>query len=341
MAERGFGRRLGWLVGIVFILALLWLGYWYAANMFAERTIARFNGVPHNGQTVECTEPALSGFPLRLDFRCSKGTYSGPLERVTAALGGVAASAPLYWPGSVEATLDSPLVLNAPAHGIALSMTWSEGTATGSAGLNGLRSVGAAFTALSANNTGTVPGLPVKSLAADAASASISPAGGGAYTILASTRGMKLTRTDDSALPNIDADIGVTALNVGSGLGTDPVRSLIEWLRAGSSIRIDRLRIAAGGAILGANGTLSISNEGVLSGSVVLRFTNLEAFTALADQIKPGSGEHASQAMAAITALSVPVDTEDGPARQTTVSITDGLVWVGIIPVGAAPRIKL
>jgi hypothetical protein len=341
MAERRFGRRLGWLIGVVVVLALLWLGYWFAASTAAERAIASFNGVRHNGERVECSEPTLSGFPLRLDFRCAEGTYSGPLESVTAALGGVAVSAPLYWPGSIEATLDSPLVLNAPARGIALSTSWSEGTATASAGLSGLQSAGAAFTSLSADNAGTVPGLPVKSLAADAASASISPAGGGAYAILASTRAMKLTRTDDSALPNIDADVGITALNVGSGLGTDPLRTLVNWLRAGGSIKIDRLRLAAGGAILRANGTLSVSAEGLLSGSVVLRFINLAAFADLADQIKPGSRDHAAQAIAAITALSVPVQTEDGAARQTTVSIADGLVWVGIIPVGAAPRIKL
>ena len=341
MAKRGFAGWLGLIAGAIVVLGVLWVSYWYAANTFAERAIARLNGAPHDGQKIACTDPVLSGFPLRLDFRCAQGTYAGPADQVTAALGGIAATAPLYRPGTVEATLDAPFVVNAPDHGVALTTSWSAGTATASAGFGGLNGAGAAFTTLTADNAGTLPDIPVKSLAADAASASIAQAGGGAYTILASTRGLKLTRTDDSALPAIDADVDLTALNVGGGLGTNPARRLADWLRAGGSIKVERVRIAAGGAILAADGTLNVSKGGVLSGSLVLRFTNLDAFAMLADQIKPGSRKHAAQGIAAITALSVPVQTEDGPARQTTVSITDGLLWVGIIPVGVLPKVKL
>ncbi len=340
MAKRGTARWFAVIVGAIVVIALLWLGYWYAANTFAERAIARLNGEPHDGQKIACTNPALSGFPLRLDFRCAKGSYAGPGDLVTAALGGVAATAPLYRPGTVEATLDAPFVVNAPDRGVALTASWSLGTATASAGIGGLTGAGAAFTALTADNAGNLPDLPIKSVAADAASGSIAPADGGSYTILASAKALKLTRTDGSMLPVIDADADLTALNVGSGLGTNPARKFAEWLRAGGSIKIDRVRLAAGGAVLAADGTLSASKKGVLNGSVVLRFTNLDAFVDLAEQIKPGSRKHAEQGIAAITALSVPVQTEDGPARQTTVSITDGLIWVGIVPVGVMPRLR-
>ena len=339
MAKQRRGGALGLIVGAIVVLGFLWVGYWYAANTVAERAIAQLNGTSHNGRKIACADPTLSGFPLRLDFRCAQGTYAGPGDRVTAALGGIAATAPLYRPGIIEAKLDAPFVVNAPDHGLALTAAWSTGTATASAGLGGLTGAGAAFTSLTANNAGALPGLPLKSIAADAAGASIAPAGGGSYTILASAKGLRLMRTDDSALPVIDADANVTALNVGSALGTDPARRLADWLRAGGSIKIDRVRIAAGGAILGGDGTLNVSKAGILSGSLVLRFTNLDAFAALAEEIRPGSREHASQGIAAITALSVPVQTEDGPARQTTVSITDGLVWVGIVPVGVLPAV--
>jgi len=62
----------------------------------------------------------------------------------------------------------------------------------------------------------------------------------------------------------------------------------------------------------------------------------------LAEQIKPGSRDHAMTAVQAITALSVPVDTPDGPARQTTLSIINGVPVVGIVPVPIQlPRIRL
>jgi hypothetical protein len=33
----------------------------------------------------------------------------------------------------------------------------------------------------------------------------------------------------------------------------------------------------------------------------------------------------------------VPVETEDGPMRQTTLSFTDGVIWLGIFPLPIDP----
>jgi len=341
MAQRRGGRWLVVLAGLVAVLVLVWLGTWYGAHTLAERELARLTGSHASGQQITCTEPVLGGFPLRLDLTCTRSAYAGPADTFTAALGGWRATAPLYLPGTVEAEIDGPLVVNDPGRNVALTASWSQAHAKASAWISGLTGAGATFAALKAENTGTIPNLPISAASADTASAAIEPAGGGSYAFVGSAKNLKVTRSDGTDLPTLDADGKITALNVGAGLGTNPARTLDAWLKRGGSFKIDHVRLASGGAILSADGTMNVSAEGVLSGSVVLRFTNLDAFVSLAEQIKPGSRDKATTGMQAITALSVPVQTEDGPARQTTVSVTNGLVWVGLVPVGVLPRVRL
>jgi hypothetical protein len=342
MAMLRGGRLVGIVAAVVVVLVALWLGYWYAAHAMAEKALARLNGGERNGHEITCADPVLSGFPLRLDLNCSHGGYSALAESVTAALGGVRATAPLYRPGTVHADIDGPLTVNDPARNVALTASWSAATATASAWISGLTGIGATFTGLKAANAGGEASLPISAVSADTAGGGIEPAGGGSYLIVGNARNMTLTRGDGSLLPALDADAKITALNVGSGLGNDPARTLEAWLRRGGSFKIDNVRLAANGAVLSANGTLSVSKNGTLSGALVLRFTNLDAFVNLAEQIKPGSRDKATTGMQVITALSVPVDTPDGPARQTTLSIINGVPVVGVVPVPIKlPRIRL
>jgi hypothetical protein len=342
MAGRRRRGGLGWILGIVVVLGLAWVGYWYAAHYFAEKTIARLNAAPVNGKKIGCTDVVLEGFPLRLDFRCDRGTYAAAGDRITAELGGVDASAPLYWPGYVEANLTGPFVVNAPDLGVALTTSWSAGTANATAGIGGLQGAGASFVSLKADNTGALPGVPVKSASADIANASIAPAGGGSYAIKANAKRLALTRADGSALPDIDGDIAVTALNVGGSLGTDPARALLTWLRGSPAANVERLRIVMGGAIVAASGNLSVSPEGLLSGSILLRYNSIEALGNLIETLKPGTRDRqeVQLALQGLQMMSAPTAAEDGTALQTTISIKDGLVGVGIVPIGVLPALQ-
>jgi hypothetical protein len=78
----------------------------------------------------------------------------------------------------------------------------------------------------------------------------------------------------------------------------------------------------------------------ILSDPVQVRFRNVDAFARLAQSIRPGSGEQVTQALSILTAVTVPVNLPDGPARQTTLNIRNGIVAVGIIPVGTIPPLK-
>src|SRR6266702_4678373 len=123
--------------GVVIVLLVLWIGGWFAAVRVAEAALSRATSSPIGGISFACPDRSLSGFPLRIDLRCQRATASDAAAGLQASLGGFWASAPLYRPGFIEATLDGPLQLNAPARGVALTASWSAADATASAWLDG------------------------------------------------------------------------------------------------------------------------------------------------------------------------------------------------------------
>ena len=336
-------KRRGWLIGILVLIPVVWVGYWYAAQHIARAAIDRVTTGEVAGGRFACAGQSLGGFPLRLDFGCTRAAYGdgpqGTGEGLSAALGGLAASAPLYWPGYVQATLVSPFVVNAPALGIAITTAWTDASTSATAGIGGLKSAAATLHSLDFSSTGGAA-LPVKAVTADLAEATAAPAGGNAYRFSATAHQLKVVRADGSGIPAIDADAVITADNFGGSLGTDPAAALRAWARAGATAHVDRLRLAASNAIVNADGQLTLSAEGLLSGKLTVRLRNPDGLVALAEAIKPGASKDAAKILAVVTALTVPVDTPDGPARQTTVVIHNGLVAVGILPVGFIPAIR-
>ncbi len=334
----------GWLIGLLVLVPILWIGYWYAAQQIAQAAIERATTRPIAGGRFACTGQSLGGFPLRLDFGCAHAAYTdgpeGSAGRVSAALGGLQASAPLYRPGYVEATLASPFVIDMPPLGIAITTAWSSADTTATAGIDGLKSASATIHSLDFTSTGGTRAVPVKAMTASTAQMNIAPAADNAYRIAAAASDLQVVPLDGRTIPAIDGEATITALDFGASLGNDPGAALFRWLRAGGTARIDHLHLAAGNAVADAEGRLTIAPDGLLSGTLNVRFRNPSAFADLAESIRPGSRNDAAKVLAVMAALTVPVNTPDGPARQTTVVIKNGLVAVGILPVGVIPPLK-
>ncbi|HVY21704.1 MAG TPA: DUF2125 domain-containing protein [Bauldia sp.] len=320
------GRGTGWIVGILIILALAWVGYWYAARYAADTAIAKAAA-----RGIGCGDVAVGGFPFQLDVRCDHGAYAA--NGSTAGIGGFLAHAPLYTPGAINARLESPLTINLPQRNIALTATWTAGSANGGAWTDGVNAASAAFTTLKIENSGN---LPLATASADSASGALSPAGGGSYNLATSVHRLSLARQDGGAYPTLDLDLSAIARDVGA-LGTDPAKAFLAWLRNAPKVDINKLRVAANDAIISASGALSLSKDGLLNGNILLRYNSIDALANLIETLHPGTRDKYAAAFQGITAMSKPVQTEDGPALQTALTFTDGLIWLTVIPLPMQP----
>jgi hypothetical protein len=333
-------RRRRWpvyLIGFLVLLVVLWLGYWYGATRVAEAAINRAVAAPVAGISFGCPDRSLSGFPLRVDFRCQRATASDARGSLAAALGGFWASAPLYAPGYVTAVLDEPLVLDMPDRGVALTASWTHATASASAWLDGLKGGGAHFTAFSLENGGRSDVLPVKTLEAQTADVSLSPMGSADYRLTANADDVGVIRADGAPLPELDTRANIVAVGVGP-LGADPAAAFLRWARSAPSVKIDEFRLAIGDTIVSVTGQLSLSKDGLLNGSILFAYNSIDALGDLIDLFRPGSKTRYAEPLKIVNSLTRSVNTPDGVMRQTSLTFTDGAIWLSIIPlIGVDP----
>ena len=186
------------------------------------------------------------------------------------------------------------------------------------------------------DNAANGPSLPISALSADAATGGIDPTGN-SYTFRATATHLKLTRGDGAVYPEIDGEARVTAVDVGSSLGTNPVTTLRAWLRQGGTVTIDRFKVSATGAMVTLSGKLVLSSKGLLNGTLLVRYNSIDKLADLVETLRPGTRQKYQVAFDGLNAVTVAADTEDGPVRQTTVTFTDGVIWLGIFPLPVEP----
>ena len=337
-------RRRGplYLVAGLVLVALVWSGYWFATSRLASAAIEHAtSAVAASGRVIGCDGDALGGFPLRLDLSCQHATYDSSSEAMSAAIDMVAASAPLYRPGHVEATAGGPFVFDAPGLGIALSATWKRAIADIDAGIRGVTRAALELDGLKVVRTGDSARVPFIRLGADHARFAAVPGADGAYDFASAADGVQLVQRPNQNLPPFSTEARITALKFGPSLGRDPGRSFAAWLAAGGTMRVDQLSFTIGGTSIAANGTLSISKEGLLSGVLTLRFAGLAALPDLVDSVQPGSRKNVQNAVGILTAVTMPVPTAKGGLdRQTILFLHNGVVSVGIIPIARIGPLK-
>lgn len=340
--RRGRRRRGSGLIALVVSLAVIvvagLVGYWYLASYAANAALERASNADFASTRINCTDRRIEGFPFQLSLGC--GTISAARANLFGELAGLAADASLLAPGNVTAEFRSPLTLNAPDEGLALTASWSQANAAAAAWLDGLREVSAAFLALNIQ-TGANGPLPVASATAGSVEGSASPQDGDIYRFRAGAERLSVTSNGGLTLPEVDINLSLRALDFGTTLGTDPRETVLVWLRRGGTAEVERFRIGTGGATVSADGTLSLDADGLISGALTVRYTNLQALASLIETLRPDMVQQIEPALAMVTAMSVPVETEDGPGHQAPILIRDGVVAFGIIPFTTLPAVRL
>jgi hypothetical protein len=336
--RRSFASYLFWLV---ILLALLWLVYWWGAREIAAAVIDRVTTAANaRGYKIECTDPVDGGFPLSLDLRCTNASIDGGAEAVTASLDGVDATAPLYIPGRLTWNSEGPLSLDLPGDRLSLTAAWESSRTRVDAGIGGLSAVAARVDDLRLHIRPEARPIPFAGATADFADFALEPAAGSDYRLTAYGKALAPESEEGQHLPPIDLDADIAAVALGGSLGTDPRATIRAWIAKGGAIRIDKLLFTAGAVSTSTAGMLDMAPGGALSGTLKINITGLESLPDLAEVYRPGSREDVAQVVAAVTALTRPVETPAGPTRELQLTVRNNVVSLGIIPVGVIPPLS-
>jgi len=321
---------------VVGIVAALWAIYWYAANQASFAALRTALAVAAGPGDAKCTELTSQGFPLRLDVACRGLTLT---NGASFELPSLLATAPLYWPLSLESSASGPLIVRGgPDQSV--SVTWANATTRLRAGLGGLREAEAIVGGIDTSGVIDLPRLTISRISANKLEITAMPAEKGAYRAAFDATGIVLEASDKRPLPEIAAAGEVSLTDFGGSLGFDPRSAYRRWIRKGGAFHLDHLAVTAGPVTANATGDFTLSREGLLSGKIVLRFTGLEQLQQVLDAFLPES-RTATQLARVLLVVTRKVEREGNPARETTLNVSDGYVSFGIIPIATIPPIRL
>ena len=322
------------------ILVALWCGYWFASQQIAKAAAQRLaESVGAGGRLISCSEAGTGGFPLQLNLACSDATFSDAQAGTRLVLSNVSARAPLYWPGSVSAEIAGPFAIDYPMAGIALDADWTDAVARIEAGFSGLTEAAFSFEDLAVIARADGSTQPFSKLTAGSGKFVAEPKAEDAYHLYLNADAISLTTPDGRDLPILGAEIDVTALDFGSALGTDPGLAVRRWVANGGAMNLDKAAVILGDTTIEASGALSVGADGLVSGDLKVRFSELDALPAAVEEIQPGSSETIGPVLGAVTMMSAPVE-NDPNTRQMPVSIRNGTAMIGIVPIGTIPPLR-
>ncbi len=328
-------RGLTLLLSVLVLLALLWSGYWFAAYTVVSTFVAQSEAAPARAAALACEAPAYGGFPLSLAMDCGTLTAGGP--GFGARIDGLSASAPLYNPGRIDAEAAGPLRIESADFGIGILAAWEHATASARADLSGL--VRAASTATGLRVALSGPGAPVAGFAiGDWQGTLDQTAGETPGMILAfSSDDFRLAEGFGITLPPIDSAGRLTLVGAGPIAAPDLGVEISRWIARGGRIEVETLSFASGTVRLAVSGPLSLSRDGLLSGTLALQVFGTDGLAELIATILPRFRNEAANLASAVIALTQPVQTPSGPAQETRLTLRDGAVSVGFVPLFTLP----
>lgn len=330
-------RRLVW---SVLVLGLLWSAWWFGIGTALRTGIAGwFDARRAEGWQADLARPALTGFPARVGVVLDDIALADPGTGLAVRMDDLSLTAPAYWPADPRIDL--------PPTPITIATPQGRGTLQMAQGAIALDTY--AGTALALTSLGWTGG------AWNAA---------GPQGDLAQAAGLTLTMTH---VADTTYDIRVAAPGFAPGAALrGPLRVPAEWpvtfdaLTAQARLRFDvpwdrraledrrpqprAIQISSAEAVWGdlslrLAADLTVDAAGVPTGTVNLRAENWPVMLDLAEAagvIDPRLRAQAQQGLSRLARLSGSPDSLD-----VQLNLAHGMMAVGIIPVGPAPRLVI
>ncbi|GFE52189.1 hypothetical protein So717_39420 [Roseobacter cerasinus] len=332
-------RRILW---AAVVLALAWSGWWiWAANAVQVSTDAWFSDRRIEGWQADYGTLDVRGFPLRFDARMTLPALADPDTGIALSASGVDVAAPAWQPGQIAVVLpEDAITLSSPQARATLQVTAGrvalEVRPRQAMALEHLRLAAEAWSL--AAPQGVV--LQAEDLHASFVQSETEAL---RYTLTASARALQPGPVPRAALRVPDSwpvSFDSFALDMQLRFDRPWDRTAVEVARPQPRhIKLDLAEAIWGTLELRAAADLQIDAEGVPAGSLSLQARNWQDMLALAERAGVVHPTLTAQAQNVLQALARA--TGDPRAIDVTLTLRDGLVWLGFVPLGPAPRLIL
>lgn len=328
------------LIALVIVVAALWFGYWFIARAALERGVAdAFRNARAEGRVASYQTLGITGFPNRFDMTLDKVVLGAPVP----ALGGIAVwKAPLvqlialsYRPNRMIAVLPGTQVIDLPDQKITL------GAQQLAANLNLAADTALSFDSLAltgdkldlSSTSGWAARLRQGRIAANRLKQTDTYRVGLEALDLAPNPALRALVDPQGDLPAV---IGKLHLDGQLTLTAPLDRHAAQTRPQPVAIKLTDARLDWGQTQIRATGNLRRGPGGLAEGQLDLKITHWQPLLKIAEAdgvIDPGVVPTWRKALTALSAGSGTPDTVTLP-----LSFQGGMVSVGFLPLGPAPR---
>ncbi|WP_137132176.1 DUF2125 domain-containing protein [Rhizobium sp. FY34] len=317
-------------VGVTLVVGVYSAGWFYAASMLKEKTLALLGEQQQRGMTAQCVNAEYRGYPFRIGLFCEKIAVDDSKNGISASFGALRSAAQVYQPSHIVWELDSPAEART-SHGLTASSQWERLQSSLTTTISGIDRSATVIDQLRTNIVSTKTSQAFDILVNQA---EIHLRQNGADLDAALT----LEDTDISAhglpqlMPRFTATANVTLANKATLLdGRDASRGVY-----GLQGEVRKLDLDLGnGQLVSMTGPFSIDEEGRISGKLKLQVEKIGAWRNQLKQAVPGAASSIDTAAKMLSAL-----TGGGDRASLDVTLNRGRVLVGgFIPLGEIPPI--
>lgn len=335
MSEPIKRRRIG-LYGpliAVLILAAAWSGVWFYAAGRADATVSAWiDREASLGRRYTCGERKTAGYPFRIEMRCTNlvidlDTPDGPVNLRAPHL---LAMAQVYQPTLVIAEATGPMAVKGPDIDYVATWTLLQASLRGRPADPQRFSLAVTAPALAAANTAEPFARAAKfEFHARRREGAAAPE---PFDLALRFDALNLPAAPAAiAAQPINAEIQAALLGV-KDLRPRPMPArLREWQAAGGRLEITQARIAQGEALGVGQGSLGLTADGQIDGTITLRVAGLETVAPLL--FEPNQRRAQAGFVAGLNMLSRG-EIEGKRAVTVPLSFRDGRVLFGPIPIG-------
>jgi len=359
-------RRLWLFVPFVLLIALavIWTGLWFYAASRAETAIAGWRArEAKSGRTYECGTQSISGFPFRIEVRCTEpvAELRGKGAQVVLKGADLVMLAQIYQPTLLIGEFKSPMTVADPGQPPAYVVTWSLGQSSVRGTPRAPQRGSLVFDNLKVQRPGSdATVLSAKRLELHGRMAEGSAADNPVLDV--GLRATAASAPEVHAIAAIPLDAEISAILRGlADFAPKPWPARFRELQArGGRIDIVNARVQQGDVIAVSSGSLGLTERGNLDGQLqmtvvglehVLKQLDLEALVSQGrvgsaidklDKLLPGLGGIARKQagpsiLVGLDAIGKRTTLEGKPAVTVPLRFVDGRVMLGPLPVGRTP----
>ena len=318
---------------VVAVAAAGWSAFWWFAastvDNAATDAIARAGS---RGIVIDCPNKQVRGWPFRMTLICDG--VSVETNHIRAGANGLRAVALVYDPSHLIVEVDSPFEFVDGRLRGPVKAQWKSGRASFQLSRDLLDNASITFTGIAVE---TAAFFPLTDPSAENLQVHVRRSAEPANLDVAISTSSVATSFGGIALPLFDLDIRATIVGGGNLLVGQGQRFFERVKAGGAAIELGRALLGIGEARVEASGVFSIAKNGHLNAQPRIAVANVRA---LVDELAKIPGFDASRLQPFLSVFSgfgEKTFIDGSPANAVTLSIRDGYVMMGLLPLGRLP----